>query len=896
MAIVSAGTHASTRPYSMAQGRNGNVYAVNGLGRGLRWDGTTLWQIGVTAAPTISAASYAPSDSKFYYIDDFTIEDPGENYVSPPSVSIVGATGPRVSVSGGGVDGLAITTSSTTYATSPYVTFTGGQATGATLAVTCVGGVASVDLPYGAVGYFSSAPQISFAANPGVTVLRDAKAYGVINFATTGATSGRLAGVIVTDPGRYAVPADFINYARPLAVTSLIDADGANFSHLMTPRFSGFAATVAISAAGTEYTTPPTVEVFSAGEDTAGSGAVVECAVSGGKITAATIVQPGSGYDGRLRCTVSSRPAQARATMRPRFTGRYLCGIRYVDSTPASQGGPIPGDMSPLVEVDCSPGAQSITWSLPATQPTDGTPNRIASVELWRTTSDQAITLYRVAVLDASSLPQYYGDSVADDQLAGDLAMVPHLFVAEISVTSGGTGYTSGTTVVFENATITDPPITKVAVAGGAVKSVTVEYGGVFPDYSFPTVAFQDDAGSGAKAKASMAYAYTPRTQEPTILPILTADGFPSASRFGVPPSQMAVVCMWQDRAWYTVDTTGAEPNAIYFSEVDEPESVPEAYQLLIQQNGREPDRITGLIPFDSSLYVGQSRNLLRLTVAGHPLDTASVTPVAQRGLLNDRCWDTADGVAYIADDSGLYAFTGNSVEPLSDPVSSYWTDPLIDFSKSAWFFVRADASANIVRFFYVAAGSAATYPDRAICYSTTTKAWWTEEYADEVACAVTVRRSGRQRISLGGASKLYEFESGTSDAGQPIAYSMRTGNLPLNAKDRRGLRLTYTPLSVAGTLGVRVLYNGSTTPVSFAVDSDQGTGFVTVAGSTEASLDLSSSRSSLANSNGYAQLWLSGRMDDKSAGGDRHVAIELAGTHAGASVTVHRMDIEGAG
>ena len=893
MAVVSSATYAASRPFSMAQGRNGDIYGVNGLTRGFRWDGTTLQPIGITAAGTISALSVATSQSPaLYFVSDCVVVDPGENYVKPPSVSVVGVSGARASISGGGVVGVDFTTSSKTHQVSPFITLVDGQATGGVLAVTAVGGVGAVDLPYGAVGEFTANPPVSFSAYPGVTVLRDAKAFGVVSFGSTGATSGPLTSVVITDPGRYVVPANFDGYARPLAVTMGAAANGQNYAHLLTPRFSGHAATVAISSAGSEYTTPPTIEIFSLGEDAKGSGAVIECAVSEGKISAATIVQPGTGYDGRIGCTVTSRPAQAKANIQPRLNGKYLCGVRYVDSTPASRGGPIAGDMSELVEVDCSPGAQAISWRLPSAPPTDGTPNRIAKLELWRTTADQAITLYKVTEFAIDSIPEFYGDTLTDDELTDSTALVPYFYVGGVTVTNAGSGYTKAT-VSFTGGSTDFPATATATVASGKIVEVVVDYGG-FKYQSMPDVSFTGD-GDGAVAVANPSIGYTFASQDLEILPVLTPEGYPNAARFGVPPSQMAVICMFQDRAWYTVDTTGAEPNAIYFSEVDEPESVPQAYQVVIQQVGREPDKITGLIPLDSSLYVCQTRSLHRLTVTGHPLEGAASSPAAQRGLINDRCWDVADGVAYIVDDYGLYAFNGQSVEPLSDPISAYWSESRIDFSKSTWFFVRADVNTNVVRFYYVPNGSNATYPNAALCYSLVTKAWWTEEYADEVACAVTARLSGRQCDTLGGDSVLYKADSGVTDNGTAIPYYMATGNLPLNADERRGLRLTYTPVT-SGSLGIRLAYNGSTSPRPFAVDSDNGTGVTTVAGSTEAALDMSQTRSALGDSNGYSQLWLSGRLDDKSAGADRHIAIHLAGQQSSSKVILHRMEIEGAG
>lgn len=82
--------------------------------------------------------------------------------------------------------------------------------------------------------------------------------------------------------------------------------------------------------------------------------------------------------------------AYGLAIMRPIFRGKYQCYYRYVDeSVPKEQGGPLYSSLSPVTEIDCGDGCASITWSFE--------PHPRYSVELWRSTSDQATTLFRVA-------------------------------------------------------------------------------------------------------------------------------------------------------------------------------------------------------------------------------------------------------------------------------------------------------------------------------------------------------------------------------------------------------------------------------------------------------------------------------------------------------------------
>jgi hypothetical protein len=242
-----------------------------------------------------------------------------------------------------------------------------------------------------------------------------------------------------------------------------------------------------------------------------------------------------------------------------------------------------------------------------------------------------------------------------------------------------------------------------------------------------------------------------------------------------------------------------------------------------------------------------------------------------------------------------MYSFSGSTVTPISDAVGNYWSEPLIDFSKSKWFFVQLNATERVVRFHFVAVGSNATYPDRALCYSLTTSAWWLEQYGQQVSAKFSLASGGRQLSHLGSSGgKLYQSGQGATDDGTVISYSLQTGNFPLNADPKRAVRLTYTPTQ--NSMGVRLFYNNSDSPRPLAAAVSRGDGFTSVAGSTEATLNMAPSRSALGTATGFAQLMLSGRMDDRSAGADRTVAIGFAGTAGSSSPVVHSVELEGAG
>ena len=71
----------------------------------------------------------------------------------------------------------------------------------------------------------------------------------------------------------------------------------------------------------------------------------------------------------------------------------YQCYYRYVEDTSEDLGGPIVSNLSEVCEVDTGDGTASITWTL---KPPAG---RAKNIELWRSTGDQAITLYKVKTI-----------------------------------------------------------------------------------------------------------------------------------------------------------------------------------------------------------------------------------------------------------------------------------------------------------------------------------------------------------------------------------------------------------------------------------------------------------------------------------------------------------------
>ena len=200
-----------------------------------------------------------------------------------------------------------------------------------------------------------------------------------------------------------------------------------------------------------------------------------------------------------------------------------------------------------------------------------------------------------------------------------------------------------------------------------------------------------------------------------------------------------------------------------------------------------------------------------------------------------------------------------------------------------------------MVRFFYCKSGD--TEPVRALCYSTATKAWWEETFPSAITATCTASLGGQMSEIRGTAAGGIIKTTGLSDSGTAVAYQYRSGVMPLDPKsDSRSVGIVYTPTTNDALLGVSLHFNGSNTPRTNAIASDRGSGFTTAQGSTVASLNLKTSRSSLGDATGYAKAYYSGRVDDRSSGGDRHMAIAFNGTQSADPIVVHGVLVEGAG
>lgn len=782
-ATAAAFTGTTYTPLTFFKGRFNDVYGVDGMGRGLRWDGdsASVQAIGLlkpNKGPVITAGTTASK-----YVASLEIVGQGAGYNQPPTISIDGggyATQAKAiaRVANGRLVGVSLSDQGSGYTSLPKVTLVGGQGSGATLNVGILGEIFDVAITNRAGGLSAGTLlPITFSSAQGLTFASGAVMVG---------SDGCLASVYM--------------YAGGTGATTEGVTASCGVGSLQV-RMQYRVTAVSVGNSGSEYMTPPVVSFRCASDDSQGYGAAATAYInSTGNITGVSVYQGGRYYS-RPEAIVYETPAAINATLSSNFRGVYQCAVRFLDSTPESQGGPIPSSISELVEVNVGESASSFTWSFNHTVLDD----RVTAMELWRSSAGQSVLLYRVGTIQRANFASTYTEAVSDVDL--------------IDATRSGYG----------------------------------------------------------------------------LMPVTLPSGQINARRFEIPPGNYCVACMFQDRAWYAVDSLGDKPNSLLYSEVDEPESVSPTNELVLQENTDEPDKIVALVPLSTALLVIQQYHIYRLQYVAQPVIDASVLLVAYRGILNSRCYATINGVAYIADSMGMYAFDGQQESAVSVPVDNFWRDRIVDFSKSALFHVTADHSRKVVRFHYCK--STDTLPTRALCYCIATQAWWEEQYDRAMTCGVPATIAGQRTDLLGTSVGTFVKPTALVDVTANVAYSIRTGNYKLAppGKDRdRTIEVTFEPTSNNHDLTCRLHFNNSQTARPNAIASNTG-GFGFVSDVSGSVVSLSRTRASgLQESNGVAQAGFAGHRSDHSTGADRQVAVALSGTQTLDQLTLYDLKLNG--
>jgi hypothetical protein len=491
----------------------------------------------------------------------------------------------------------------------------------------------------------------------------------------------------------------------------------------------------------------------------------------------------------------------------------YFCAYRYIDD---EQPQPVPSSISILTKKSTTGAANHrFDWSA-LQQPQDA---RAVAVELWRTTGNQATTLYQlvfnggtdrtnptnIGVGGTITSSQDTGGTVRFNVPPGHRAVIGAVITVSSHTEAGHNGSNQVITGVAPGYFVTD----KTFVAPGT--------GG-----TWILTGYQDDGTSDDALDDSLA------------LPIIHEAGTLSARRFTPPPDFKAVGVPFLDRYWLAVDriyrkgtvaTNGTttitgtgtdwpaemvgrfiylddeekpylitargsatsltvseavantasgvsyairpppvERGQIYYSEPDEPESWPAINVMSIPDSPNDDDEITGLMCTVSVLYVLKERHMFRVTYVSQPQANPSVSLATSRGCLNQRCWVFHEGDAYLMDQAGIWRYANQyGTEPLSPPLQDVFRDGTIDFSRSEWFWAAKDPRLETLYWFVCYKGE--EYPQHALCLNVRTRQWWTESYPYGFGHGCLVNIDGTVRLAaVGPDDRLFLLNEGTLD------------------------------------------------------------------------------------------------------------------------------------
>lgn len=266
---------------------------------------------------------------------------------------------------------------------------------------------------------------------------------------------------------------------------------------------------------------------------------------------------------------------------------------------------------------------------------------------------------------------------------------------------------------------------------------------------------------------------FDPERPNYAAMPIVLPNGNVNAYRFGKPREDMAVGVAFQDRLWMAVSTSGKDPNTLYYSEFDEFESFPDVNELPIQNNQKNTDTLTALVPFGSMLLAMQHTHTYAVTYNTDPAVDASIQMLSHRGCLHQRAWDMHENMLYAADESGIYSMARNGeVTDISLPVRDFFVSELLDYGKRDTFFLQTDPRTHILRFFCTLKSNPTDTPAFALCFDIQAKTWWTESYPNSLTAACSGRPSDARvsTVLLGGVDgNLYEIDGDSDHANDAL-------------------------------------------------------------------------------------------------------------------------------
>lgn len=220
--------------------------------------------------------------------------------------------------------------------------------------------------------------------------------------------------------------------------------------------------------------------------------------------------------------------------------------------------------------------------------------------------------------------------------------------------------------------------------------------------------------------------------------------------------------------AAYSIKPAPAQSSLVCYSEAGQPESWPATNALSLPEDS---DVVTGLMPYQSFLYVLKRQHIYRISAQSDPAVDGFIFLSLGRGCVNHRCWVIAEDQAYLMDELGAYRFTGgNTAEVISTQIQDFFRRQAswINWQASRFFHASWSPMEETIRWFVALRSD--YLPRHALCFAYKLNYWWIEEFPAPIGSS-HLGRTGR-------------LTGGWADAGPQVYYGGPAGDVYLANAD----------------------------------------------------------------------------------------------------------------
>ena len=588
----------------------------------------------------------------------------------------------------------------------------------------------------------------------------------------------------------------------------------------------------------------------------------------------------------------------AQAIMRATLRGKYQCYYRFVNkSVPENEGGPLYSNLSPVSVVDTNDGCASISWSIPSTIPSG------YEVELWRTSSNQSTTLFKLKTL-ASGVTTFF-DDLNDHELTNakrketsewdEFAALPILLPnGELNANRFGVMDKTGdfaVAVMFQDRlwygadtsnkrpnslmfSETDEP-----ESCPDINEIIIQQNLRSADYMTALIPY---AGALIACQSRHCHRLTYVSQ-----PLLDVATFLLAYRGCCNQRTWdiyeGIAYIMDDQGVYSLDPQGKlEPLTVGIDDLFQDQIDWSKRKWFIVRADRRLNVLRCSVSFKGDEGVYPTRQLCYSLdykawwVEVYPTNLIGSTDCRSQSGNVERIWGNTEGKIYRLGrgllDDGVGAITSVTI---TNSGRGYKQPPkIVAYGGSCAEFqcsLNTDGQISGIQIRQCGTG-----------------------YADGTLMIDPPEAGGEQAVAT------FTVSNGTL----PVFYSFRSGNMEFTTDSQepkaqtannRQVSVVYQPTDESSVLNLETYYNGASYPRSNVVTRDRGTGFVHSEDVPAATLNMQKTSLQDSEAHGVARAIFSGRTLDDMSGTDRHIAVGLSGKQSDSGqVTLHVVDIYG--